>query len=70
MTIEIPITDASVAIAGIQALLDDREACEARISEINSALQKARGLIDARTIGVQRKPRIAATDAPEPPAVA
>lgn len=70
MNTDIPITDASVALAGIQALLDEREACEARISEINSALQKTRSLIDARTIGVQRKPHVVTTDTPEPPAAA
>ena len=55
-------------LAGIKALLDERATCEARITEINVALQKARGLIDARTLGTPRKPRIAAVpETPAPP---
>ena len=49
-------------LAGIKALLDEREACEVRVKQINVELQKARGLIDARTLGVPRKPRIASSN--------
>ena len=55
-------------LAGIKALLDERAACEERVKAINIELQKARGMIDARTLGAPRKPRIAAVpETPEPP---
>lgn len=57
--------------AGIKALLDEREACEVRVKQINVELQKARGMIDGRTLGAPRKPRLTvADDNPEPPAAA
>lgn len=65
------MTDTTDPLAGIKALLEEREACEQRVKQINVEPQKARGLIDARTLGTPRKPRLTvADDNPEPPAAA
>lgn len=63
-----PIPDAKT---GIKALLDARAYHEDCVKACNIALQEVRGMIDGRTIGVPRKPRVAAaSDTPEPPAAA
>lgn len=69
-----PENDSPDPLAGIKALLDEREKCEERVKQINVELQKARGLIDGRTLGAPRKPRVVGNgvgnDNPEPPAAA
>ena len=65
------MSDTTDHLAGIKALIDERSACATRIKAINVELQRARSLIDARTLGAPRKPRLAASaDAPEPPEAA
>lgn len=56
------MTETTDHLAGIKALLEERDACEARIKQINIELQKVRGMIDARTLGAPRKPRISSSN--------